>query len=55
MLELTEEQRIFEKLYKDLFKVITKAGFKHVEHGDKFIFASSEYKNKKVELKISIK
>ena len=55
MLELTEEQKIFEKLYSDLFQVITKAGFKHVEHGDKFIFASSDYKNKKIELKILIK
>ena len=55
MLVLNEEQKIFEKLYLDLYKVITKAGFKQVEHGDKFICASSDYKNKIVEVKISIK
>ena len=55
MFELTEEQKIFEKLYRDLFRVINEAGFQQVELGDKFIFASSEYKGKKIELKICVK
>lgn len=55
MFELTEKQMIFEKLYTDLYKVINKAGFTEVEQGESFIFASSEFKGRKIELKISVK
>lgn len=53
-LDLTEQQKILDKLHRDLFKVITKAGFTEVEHGDKFIYASSEYKGRKITVKICV-
>lgn len=54
--QLTLEQKeIFEKIYRDLYGVITKAGFEMVEHGEKSLFASSHYKGNKIEVKISIK
>ena len=53
-LKQTEHQKIMDKLHGELYKVINKAGFEHVEHGERFLYASSEYKGRKIEIKIIV-
>lgn len=55
MFDLSKEQKAFEKLYRDLYSVVNKAGFTHVEQGESFMFASSEFKGSVIELKIEVR
>ena len=48
------EGEIFDKIWKDLYKMSCKAGFKHVEIGDKFIKATDEHGRFKIELNVKV-
>ena len=48
------EQSVFEKMFKDLYSICCKAGFQHIEIGDKFIKATDEHGNFKIELNVKV-
>jgi len=48
------EQSVFERMFKDLYSICCKAGFQHIEMGDKFMKISDEHGNFKIELNVKV-
>jgi len=48
------EQSVFEKMFKDLYSICCKAGFQHIEMGDKFMKVTDEHRNFKIELSVKV-
>ena len=53
-LKQTEHQKIIDKIHRDIYAVITKAGFEMVEHKEDAIFASSQFKSRKITVSVKV-
>lgn len=49
------EQKVFDKLWKNLNTMICKAGFIDVEHGDKFIKVSDTHGDYEIDIKVEVR